>query len=425
MLQAGDEAGQDMKLSRRRKKFAMAIVTIVAAVIVLEGAARIAQTLYDDFVEPGDWYVYSTDLGWEPRPGFSGRIYEENRELDSEGFFSVDTAQIAGASKPAVVTLGDSTTFGYGVDVKETFTELLDDAMPGVDVINLSVPGYTSYQGYKVLLKQVDRLAPFAVVVSFGFNDRRYVIAEEGVDSDARLGRIGARGLETKLERIYAFRLVRYMLKQAGVVQSDGGRREFSTDELRARVGPEDYRENLTSIVQLARDKGAVVVFLLLKDNPIDTRRLRMGVELLEQGHRQEAIDQLTLAVDLDNSFSILARKYSAAAYRQLKDEDRARAASTFSSHFPVSVHGARPIHLDTEYNQIVQEVADEHDVALVDARPRLDDEPAAYQDACHITSYGHAKVAELLRERISRLQEQAVEHGTTEPMVSGRELEN
>lgn len=393
-----------MKVAGRRRKMAMAIVTIVAAAIVLEGAARIAQTLYDDFVEPGDWYVYSTDLGWEPRPGFSGRIYEEDRELDSEGFLSVDTAQVAGTSKPRVVTLGDSTTFGYGVDVNETFAELLDDAMPGVDVINLSVPGYTSYQGYKVMLRQVDRLAPFAVVVSFGFNDRRYVVAEEDVDSDARLNRVGARGLESKLEGIYAFRLVRFMLKKVGVVQSGGEWREFSTDELRPRVGPEDYRENLTRIVELGRDRGAIVVFLLLKDNPIDTRPLRSGVELLEQERHREAIEQLTLAVDLDNSFSIVARKYLSAAYRQLDDDERARQAATFSGHFPVSVHGATPIVLDTEYNEIMQRVAKEHGVELVDARPVLDDQPAAYQDACHITSYGHGKVAELLRERLSRL---------------------
>jgi lysophospholipase L1-like esterase len=378
----------------------------VAAAILLEGAARIAQTLYDDFVEPGDWYVYSTDLGWEPRPGFSGRIYEEDRQLDSEGFLAVDTAQVAVASKPRVVTLGDSTTFGYGVDVNETFAELLDDAMPGVDVINLSVPGYTSYQGYKVLLEHIDRLAPFVVVVSFNFNDRRYVVSEEDVDSDARLDGIGARGLESKLEGIYAFRLMRFMLKKVGIVRTDGGRREFSTDQLRPRVGPEDYGGNLTRIVELARGRGAVVVFLLLKDNPIDTRPLRTGVELLEQGRHQEAIEQLTLAVDLDNSFSVLARKYLSAAYRQLNDVERARQASTFSGHFPVSVHGATPIVLDMEYNEIMQRVAEEHDVELVDARAVLDGQPAAYQDACHITSYGHAKVAELLRERLSRLLE-------------------
>ena len=310
------------------------------------------------------------------------------------------------------------------MDVNETFAELLDDAMPGVDVINLSVPGYSSYQGYKVLLEQVDRLAPFAVVVSFGFNDRRYVPAEEDVDSDARLERIGARGLETKLEGIYAFRLMRYMLKMAGIVQGEGGQRELGTDELRPRVGPEDYRENLTRIVALARDRGAVVVFLLLKDNPIDTRSLRLGVELLEQGRRHAAIEQLTLAVDLANSFSILARKYLSATNRQLNDAEQARDASTFSGHFPVSVHGATPIALDSEYNEMMQQVADEYDIELVDARPMLDDEPAAYQDACHITSYGHRLVAALLRERISRLQAQAVGQRFTEPMASGRVID-
>ena len=54
-----------------------------------------------------------------------------------------------------------------------------------------------------------------------------------------------------------------------------------------------------------------------------------------------------------------------------------------------------------------------ERGVELVDARRVLNDEPAIFQDASHISSYGHRKVAELLREQISRMLGQKAGHGS------------
>jgi lysophospholipase L1-like esterase len=382
----------------------MAVLTVVVAVVVIEGAARVAFTLYEDFGGVGAWYVRSTEVGWIPRPGFSGTIYEEMRSFDAQGFLAVDTEQIGSKSQGKVIVLGDSTSFGYGVDVGDTFAERLDAMLTGQDVVNLSLPGYTSYQGYQVLQSWIDQLAPEVVIVAFNFNDRRYVVGDSDADGPARFEFVGRPDWESRFEVFHTFRAVRFGLKSVGLVRRSGGGRDFNVEELRPRVALSDYEANLTKIVELVRDRGATAVFLLLKDNPVDSYRLRQGIALIDAGSPEDAVAPLQLAVEFDNSFSILARRYLAEAYSRTDAEASAAETTAFHATFPISVHGGEPIRLDTEYNDAMLRVADRLGVEVVDPRAVLDADPTVYQDACHITAHGHVQVAELLHRTLSRI---------------------
>jgi len=387
-----------------RRKLLMAVLTVVVAVVVIEGAARVAFTLYEDFGGAGAWYVRSTEVGWVPRPGFSGTIYEERRSFDAQGFLAVDTEQIGSKSQGKVIVLGDSTSFGYGVDVGDTFAERLDAMLAGQDVVNLSLPGYSSYQGYRVLQSWIDQLAPEVVIVAFNFNDRRYVVGESDADGPARFEFVGRPDWESRFEVFHTFRAVRFGLKSVGLVRRSGGDRDFNVEELRPRVALSDYEANLTKIVELVRDRGATAIFLLLKDNPVDSYRLREGIALIDAGSPEDAVAPLQLAVEFDNSFSILARRYLAEAYSRTGDEASAAETASFGAGVPVSVHGGEPIRLDTDYHDAMLRVADRMEVEVVDPRAFLDADPTVYQDACHVTALGHARVAELLHRTLSRI---------------------
>ena len=159
-----------MNFATRIKELTKAIFAFMFVFLLFEGGARIAKTIYDDYIVAREsWYIYSNDLGWERRPNFSGNVFGVRRDFDSQGFVSSDTQQVASTGKTKVVVIGDSTTFGYRVDTASTFVELLDNLLPDMDFINLGVPGYTSYQGYKTLLKYGLKLDPSIVIVSFNF----------------------------------------------------------------------------------------------------------------------------------------------------------------------------------------------------------------------------------------------------------------
>lgn len=82
---------------------------------------------------------------------------------------------LAGTGDPApVVALGDSCTFGWGVDDAVPFPALLDDALPS-RVYNRGVPGWSSIQGASLAAELDQELDPSVVVVAFGGNDGHQV----------------------------------------------------------------------------------------------------------------------------------------------------------------------------------------------------------------------------------------------------------
>jgi lysophospholipase L1-like esterase len=75
-----------------------------------------------------------------------------------------------------VVCLGDSFTFGWGVEDNETFPVLVEEALDAaidepVDVINCGAPGYNTYQEHQLYKKLMAPLNPDYVVISWYMND--------------------------------------------------------------------------------------------------------------------------------------------------------------------------------------------------------------------------------------------------------------
>lgn len=90
---------------------------------------------------------------------------------NSEGFRSSYVAAGLDGAEQLVVLLGDSFTFGTGVDEGATFGALLDEALPGVAVHNLALPGMGLDQMWMVLRHWALPLQPQLVVVAFIDND--------------------------------------------------------------------------------------------------------------------------------------------------------------------------------------------------------------------------------------------------------------
>jgi lysophospholipase L1-like esterase len=74
-----------------------------------------------------------------------------------------------------IVSLGDSYTVGYEVDVAETFSAVLERELRGrgyeVEVLNAGVSGYSTAEACLVLERELFRYAPDLVLVSFSAND--------------------------------------------------------------------------------------------------------------------------------------------------------------------------------------------------------------------------------------------------------------
>ena len=369
--------------------------------VILKAIARVAYTVYYDLThrEKMEWYVHSHQLGWDLRPGFSGTAHGEMRRFDSKGFLQADSSQIDNEPGGKVLFLGDSNTFGLRVPTEATFVELVDEMLPEVKAINLGVVGYTSFQGLQILKKRGLTLHPDIVVVSFNFNDRRYVTEASRQDSPEFFA---ADFKQRKIQGILDHFRVSYLFRSLQFVGRTVGFREVALVRLNSlvpRVNPDNYRNNLHRIVELVRTSGAEAIFMLLTDNSIQVRKLKKGLKSIESSKLDQAVESFEMSANNDGArwFKHLARLQLAKVYETLgKTEERERALLVKPF---VSLHGGFPIRFDFEYNQIMKEVAEELGVEIINAGAVLNQTPEDYRDFCHPDQNGHKKIAYLLAE--------------------------
>lgn len=179
---------------------------------------------------------------------------------DEEGFPPSAVAD-AGPGRRRVLCLGDSNTFGWGVDHGQAWPEqlhrILERKAPGrYSVRNLGQPGYSSDQGVALWGTLESGLEPAVVIVGYGFNDG---VKAPVADREAMKFRHGALGW------------ARHSLSRTATVRSARrlfGRRASAPDpaSLVRRVSALRYVTNLETLARKARDHGAEVIFLSVQN---------------------------------------------------------------------------------------------------------------------------------------------------------------
>lgn len=366
-------------------------------ILAIEILARVGKTVKDDINSARTTpFIYTPELGWELRPGFSGNIYNKRCSVDENGFLAEDSLQLIN-DEPKIVFIGDSWTFGNEVPVAATFAELIDDSLPNVSVINMGIPGYSSYQGYQSIRRRALRLNPVLIIVAFNLNDRRYVLHKEEMDSqDKFVALYRQQKRQNFFNNIYIFRSLNYLKSKFY------SPKPVNLRDLYARVPPEVYHDNLIKIITICKEKNIPLVFLLVKVNPSSTENLFKGIELLNNSDYDRAIENLKIATSIKNFLPTLARKYLAEAYR--KKGEVKKADETLLIEDPwISVHGGEVLYFAEEYNEIMRQVSREYNIELADPTSILDAE--SYIDlGGHLNEKGHEKVAQLLLNRITEI---------------------
>ena len=169
----------------------------------------------------------------------------------------VSYAKPAGAIR--IVALGDSSTFGWGVESSLAYPHVLEEVLrrrhPGlrIEVVNLGVCGYSTLQGRVLLQREGTRYEPDVVILSYGSND--YSRVPESFDEayERNLGWLGAiRGvlIHSRAYQVYAS----YLMRAVGSRASAG---EPGQAAGVLNVGPQKSRDNLVAMVRTTRDGGA------------------------------------------------------------------------------------------------------------------------------------------------------------------------
>jgi lysophospholipase L1-like esterase len=165
--------------------------------------------------------------------------------------------EVTDDGRPRILAIGDSCTFGWGVEQGEAYPQvlqaLLDDGGVGARryrVINAGVPGYTSHHGRTYLRERGRDLRPAVVIAGYGFND--IVPGGDVVAALAWQRRMMPllRLDDALLDSSRLWRWARHVTLRP------------PSPTLPLRSSPAQYGENLREIVMLSRAAGAHVVLL-------------------------------------------------------------------------------------------------------------------------------------------------------------------
>ena len=218
--------------------------------IMRQGDARSYHVFEDDNFE------HHPDLIWSPKRFHS--------VFNGQAFRGPEVHSPKAPGELRVYTVGDSNTLGWagpdGAHWPADLEKLIETVHPETTMVNAGVWGYASYQGVR-RVRQVLEFDPDIVLISFGANDAHYV-TESDKDYDARAFR------NTDLGRfVQQFRLGELILSVVERITRPNAAPG-------PRVTLDDYRENLRTMIDEGRARGAEVVLLTRPymgpiDNPL------------------------------------------------------------------------------------------------------------------------------------------------------------
>ncbi|MFC1584838.1 SGNH/GDSL hydrolase family protein [Fibrobacterota bacterium] len=197
--------------------------------------------LYDN--HPETW--------WTLRPGFSGVWKSKEGDIlyriNEQGIRSSSRYRHIPRGSGRVFIIGDSYTFGIGVNEEASFARKLQDKLrlhhSGAEVVNLGVPGFGTKQSYHRLLEKAQQLGvPDAVIYIFCPNDpvdniagKKVVVGGIRVDAEKNhkyflslvgRGYYASRLLAFTLDRIYSRFANPRTLKQRSFTDAGKGKQD-------------------------------------------------------------------------------------------------------------------------------------------------------------------------------------------------------
>jgi lysophospholipase L1-like esterase len=222
-------------------------------------------------------------LLWRLKPNLDKAVWDftvlstNSAHLRSEQSSRSLQSKQAGAVR--IVCLGDSVTFGFRVPViwpdKPTeydpewlpFPMLLEKQLRAgnpnrnIEVITMAVPGYTSHQGLAWLRRDIDRLDPDLVTVSFGWNDASL---SDVPDREAIRTNWYAVGVRWLIDHSQAFAHATRWLRarEALKQQTETNTQAQSKSRPFARVSQQEYLDNMIAIRDLAQKHGAAFIVI-------------------------------------------------------------------------------------------------------------------------------------------------------------------
>ena len=160
------------------KKLLLFATSMLIAVLIMEVVARaviepVPERLEVIRLSASDYYQPDAELGWRPRPNITGSDdrFEATFRTNSRGLRSPEHEFLKQSDVTRIIALGDSFTWGAGVDDDEIYIRRLEGLLPRTEVVNLGVTAFNLQQSIAYFQREGTRYDGDIVLLGFCLND--------------------------------------------------------------------------------------------------------------------------------------------------------------------------------------------------------------------------------------------------------------
>jgi hypothetical protein len=257
----------------RTKNVAVNLGLLLGSLVIFFGGAELALRLGKVIeVNPPPPQIYARSenpiISYQLRAGISEPAFKTTVTTNSLGFRSPELDE-----RPVIAVLGDSITFGHGVEDTETLPAQLGAVINEYQFVNAGVPGYNLRQETATFTDRIAELNPAAIVLVFFPNDlddlETAVLADDGSlhmpgDKPAtetchpiETGLLGLLPGRCWLDRHSAF----YTFVKK-LVQLIGSNRQLEEEQNASRENPEEDPVTFAQLRRYERELDAFVAAL-------------------------------------------------------------------------------------------------------------------------------------------------------------------
>ncbi len=239
----------------------------------------------------------SNYMYFEPDEKLFWKLKSSYSNVNSLGFIGPEVATPKPKGVFRILFLGDSVTQqGYPGFVQQFLNAIHIDGDRRIEAVNLSVVGYSSYQGTVVAEMYGAKFEPDLAVVFFGWNDHWQAFGTTDSDKKVVVS-------HSVLNKITGFAYHHSLILQAFHMLRDSFG-DYSAPTGSERVPPEQYRDNLHRIGLIFEKQKVPVVYITAP-----TSHYTLGVPdyLVEKGFVRDKQS----AIDLHKSYNQIVRRVS------------------------------------------------------------------------------------------------------------------
>lgn len=250
------------------KKAVAVFLLVVIVFVILETATRkFCNPLKEMPNMPNAYYIYQMKPNLSQSNIAMGSVSEGSVSTNQDGFRVTGITVKKPQGTLRVLCMGDSVTFGLGVNDDQTYPFYLQKRLssdyPGreIQVINTGCPGYTIIQGMEMLTRKGLCYEPDIIIAGFSHHEFQPAIKTD-------LQRISSPE-SVKWARSVLYRSTFFLMLRRVITPSSeyvGTPRDVEGAENNAvmRVPVDDYRRTLQAFVDLAAEKKIPLIFLSL-----------------------------------------------------------------------------------------------------------------------------------------------------------------